>query len=179
MPRQKSRANLSQNWGRVNKSLRSVSYWSTVMLLEASPLPMSLLSLMYCPHIAINTLLKSLCYQHLEKPSSEMFIICIYAALHLCGVLALLWGYTAAASPRCAPPVTLPSVEIPTNPPAPALPPCGRHTRTCFSSLGSRGMDASAVARAPGGKRDRATGVRCRTQVVPRTSSSHRTSLGA
>lgn len=68
---------------------------------------MSLLPLMYCPYIAINTLLKSLCYQHLEKPSSEMFIICIYAALHLCGVLALLWCYTAAAPPGCAPPVTL------------------------------------------------------------------------
>lgn len=77
------------------------------MLVEASPLPTSLVPLIYHPPIEINTLLKSLCYYHFRETSSEMFIICIYGAFHLCGVLALLWCCMAAASPGCVPPVTL------------------------------------------------------------------------
>lgn len=85
-----------------------------------------------------------------------MLIICIYAALHLCGVLTPVMLHGSRLSwLRAACHSVLP-VEIPTSPPVPALPQRGRHMGAGCQSPRERG-DAPPVA--PGGKRDRATRV--------------------
>lgn len=91
-----------------------------------------------------------------------MFIICIYAALHLCGVLALLRSYTAAASPGCVPPVTLsfPWKSRQTLRYRHCLS-VGNTIRTRFQCCQGGPSGAGGIYRAPGRKRGKASGVRC------------------